>query len=184
MNRVYAFLADGFEEVECLAVVDLLRRANIETSLVSITGKLEVTGAHNIIVKADKLFEEIDYKEAEVLFLPGGMPGTKTLSEHEGLKEALLYFHEKNKRIAAICAAPSVLGQLNILKGKKATVFPGFEEMLLGAEVVGDSVIVDGNIVTGKGMGVAIEFGLELIRLLMDEKTALEIRESIQYNHS
>ncbi|NLZ81893.1 MAG: DJ-1/PfpI family protein [Clostridiales bacterium] len=184
MSRVYAFLADGFEEVECLAVVDLLRRANVETSLVSITGKLEVTGAHHINVKADKLFEEIDYKEAEVLFLPGGMPGTKTLSEHKGLKEALLYFHENNKRLAAICAAPSVLGQLGILNGKRATSFPGFEEMLLGAEVVEDSIVVDGNILTGKGMGIVIEFGLELIKLLVDEKTALDIKKSIQYNRS
>lgn len=184
MNQVYAFLADGFEEVECLAVVDLLRRAKVATSLVSITDKLEVTGAHNIIVKADKLFEEIDYKEAKVLFLPGGMPGTKTLSEHAGLREALLYFHEKNKRLAAICAAPSVLGQLGILKGKQATSFPGFEDQLIGAEVVGKSVVVDGNILTGKGMGVAIEFGLELIKLLVDEKTALDIKESIQYNRS
>lgn len=184
MSRVYAFLADGFEEVECLAVVDLLRRAKVETSLVSITGKLEVTGAHDIVVKADKLFEEIDYKEAEVLFLPGGMPGTKTLSEHTGLREALLYFHEKNKRLAAICAAPSVLGQLGILKGKQATSFPGFEDQLIGAEVSEKSIVVDGPVLTGKGMGVAIEFGLELIKLLVDEKTALEIKESIQYNRS
>ena len=152
MKKVFAFLADGFEEVEALAVIDLLKRAKIDTVMVSIMDTLTVTGAHKIQVIADKLYSEIDYKEADLLFLPGGGTGTKNLKAHKELAAALLDFAaDENKRIAAICAAPSVLGSLGILKGKKATCYPGFEEQLLGAEVVTDGVVTDGRITTAKG---------------------------------
>ncbi|MBE5947606.1 MAG: DJ-1/PfpI family protein [Lachnospiraceae bacterium] len=183
MKKVFAFLADGFEEVEALAVIDLLKRAKIDTVMVSIMDTLTVTGAHKIQVIADKLYSEIDYKEADLLFLPGGGTGTKNLKAHKALADALLDFAaDDTKRIAAICAAPSVLGLLNILNGKKAVCYPGFEEQLLGAEVVTDGVITDGRITTAKGMGVSIELGLELISLLVDKTTADTIKEQIQCN--
>lgn len=183
MKKVFAFLADGFEEVEALAVIDLLKRAKIDTVMVSIMGTLTVTGAHKIQVIADKLYSEIDYKEADLLFFPGGGTGTKNLKAHKELADALLDFAaDDTKRIAAICAAPSVLGLLNILHGKKAVCYPGFEDQLLGAEVVTDGVVTDGRITTAKGMGVSIDLGLELIKLLIDKETADTIKEQIQCN--
>lgn len=183
MKKVFAFLADGFEEVEALAVIDLLKRAKVDTVMVSIMDTLTVTGTHKIQVIADKLFSEIDYKEADLLFLPGGGTGTKNLKAHKELADALLDFAADNtKRIAAICAAPSVLGLLNILNGKKAVCYPGFEDQLLGASVVADGVVTDGRITTAKGMGVSIELGLELIKLLIDNETADTIKEQIQCN--
>lgn len=183
MKKVFAFLADGFEEVEALAVIDLLKRAKVDTVMVSIMDTLTVTGAHKIQVIADKLYSEIDYKEADLLFLPGGGTGTKNLKAHKELADALLDFAaDDTKRIAAICAAPSVLGLLNILNGKKAVCYPGFEEQLLGAKVVTDGVVTDGRITTAKGMGVSIELGLELIKLLIDKETAGTIKEQIQCN--
>lgn len=183
MKKVFAFLADGFEEVEALAVIDLLKRAKVDTVMVSIMDTLTVTGAHKIQVIADKLYSEIDYKEADLLFLPGGGTGTKNLKAHKELADALLDFAaDDTKRIAAICAAPSVLGLLNILNGKKAVCYPGFEEQLLGAKVVTDGVVTDGRITTAKGMGVSIELGLELIKLLIDKETADTIKEQIQCN--
>lgn len=183
MKKVFAFLADGFEEVEALAVIDLLKRAKVDTVMVSIMDTLTVTGAHKIQVIADKLYSEIDYKEADLLFLPGGGTGTKNLKAHKELADALLDFAANDtKRIAAICAAPSVLGLLNILNGKKAVCYPGFEEQLLGAEVVADGVVTDGRITTAKGMGVSIELGLELISLLIDKETSDTIKGQIQCN--
>ncbi len=183
MKKVFAFMADGFEEVEALAVIDLLKRAKVDTVMVSIMDTLTVTGAHKIQVIADKLYSEIDYKEADLLFLPGGGTGTKNLKAHKELADALLDFAaDDTKRIAAICAAPSVLGLLNILNSKKAVCYPGFEEQLLGAKVVTDGVVTDGRITTAKGMGVSIELGLELIKLLIDKETADTIKEQIQCN--
>ncbi len=181
MKKVFAFLADGFEEVECLAVVDLLKRANIDTVMVSIMDTLTVTGAHDIKVIADRLFSEIDYREADLLFLPGGGKGTENLKAHKELAAALLDFSKDDtKRIAAICAAPSVLGLLNILNNKNATCYPGFEDELLGANAVDCGVVTDGRITTAKGMGVSIELGLELISLLIDKETSNTIKAQIQ----
>lgn len=181
MKKVFAFLADGFEEVEALAVIDLLKRAGIDTVMVSIMDTLNVTGAHKIQVIADKLYPETDCREADLLFLPGGGTGTRNLKACKELTGLLLEFAEdKAKRIAAICAAPSVLGELNILNGKKAVCYPGFEDQLLGAEIVNDGVVTDGRITTAKGMGVSIELGLELISLLVDKAAADAIKEQIQ----
>lgn len=182
MAKVYAFLAEGFEEVECLAVVDLLRRAGVETVLVSTEEELSVTGAHRITVKADAMFEEIDCAEADLLFLPGGMPGTLNLRHHRGLCEALVKGAEKGQYLAAICAAPSVLGELHLLEGRKATCYPGFEAQLLGAEHVRDGVVTDGTVTTARGMGYAVDLGLELVRILADEAASEDLREAIQYN--
>ena len=119
MSKVFAFLADGLEEVECLAVVDVLRRAGAEVTLVSVTGSREITGSHHIHFQADALFDETAAEEADVLFLPGGMPGTNTLKAHEGLKNAICKANKQGRRIAAICAAPSILGEMGLLKGNQ-----------------------------------------------------------------
>lgn len=181
MSRVCIFLADGFEEVEALTVVDLLRRAQIDICMVSVSDSYEVEGSHGIVVRADKLFPEVHYPEVEMLVLPGGMPGTKNLGNHLGLIELLKNFYQKDKKLAAICAAPSVLGDLGLLTGKKATCYPGYEKRLTGAEVVKEEVVVDRNVVTSRGMGTAIPFGLALIWQLLDADTADQIGESIIY---
>ncbi len=178
---VYLFLADGFEEIEGLTVVDLLRRAEIKITMVSVTGNLKIAGSHNIKVEADGLFEDYDYKDAELLVLPGGMPGTKNLGAHKELVELLKKFRTEDKALAAICAAPSVLGENGLLQGKKVTCFPGFEEKLIGAKATGARAVTDGNIITGKGMGTAIEFSLEIIRFLANNETAERIGKTIQY---
>ncbi|CVI73184.1 Chaperone protein YajL [Clostridiales bacterium CHKCI001] len=183
MNKVYAFLADGFEEVEALAVIDILRRADVDVTTFSIMDDLDVKGAHNIVVKADKMIDDADWEKADLLFLPGGMPGTLNLAACDVLTEQVKQFFDGGKRIAAICAAPSVLGELHILKGKKATCYPGFEDKLLGAEHVTDGVITDGTVTTARGMGYAVDLGLELVKLLIGQETSDEIRESIQYNY-
>ena len=134
MAVVYAFLADGLEEVECLATADVLIRAGVKVKLVSITGKKEVKGAHGFGIHADTLLHEIDPMKADLLFLPGGMPGTKNLMACKPLCDALVQADAAGKRLAAICAAPSILGQLGLLKDKKATCYPGFEDALTGAK--------------------------------------------------
>lgn len=183
MAQAYIFLADGFEEIEGLTVVDLFRRVDINISMVSINKSKKVTGAHQIEVMADMIFEEVDYNNGDVLILPGGMPGTNHLMEHEGLDKLLKDFNAKGKLLAAICAAPSVLGQKNILSGKKATCYPGFEDKLIDAQVVNEGVVEDGNVITSKGMGTAIDFSLALIKRLKGEEIAKKLAESIQYNH-
>ncbi len=182
MGKVYAFLADGSEEVELLAVVDILKRGGQEVSLVSVTGKRDVTSAHQIKIQADFEFSEVDCKDADVLFLPGGMPGTRNLGAHEGLLDSLKQAHLENRRIAAICAAPSILGSLGILEGKKATCFPGFESQLTGALYTKQGVVTDGNITTARGLGYALDMGIELLGLLTDENHARQVKEAIQYD--
>lgn len=177
--KVYAFMADGLEEVECLAVVDLLRRAGVETVLTSISGNEIVTGAHKIQIIADAKIEEIRESEEDLLFLPGGMPGTNHLAACKALTEKLLAHDAKGGRIAAICAAPTVLGGLGLLKGKHAVCYPGKEDALLGAVTGTDKVVTDGNITTSRGMGTAIELGLELVRILVDPETANSLRKGI-----
>lgn len=177
---VYLFMADGFEEVEGLTVVDLVRRAGIELKTVSVMGRIEVTGAHGIEVKADCLFE--DMKEpAEMLILPGGVPGTPNLKAHKGLRQLICKSAEQGIYLAAICAAPTVYGELGLLKGKKATCYPGLENGLLGAEVVYDNVAADGNFITSRGVGTAIDFSLKLVELLKNKAEADKIAKAIVY---
>lgn len=183
MSKVYVFLADGFEEIEGLTVVDILRRAAVETETVSVMGRREVRGSHHITVTADCLFEEADQESARMLVLPGGMPGTLNLKEHEGLRKLLLAFNEKRKRIAAICAAPGILGELGMLDGRMACAYPSFEDRLTGARVVKEPAVTDGHITTGRGMGTAIPFALELTALLAGKEKAEEIRQSIVYEN-
>ena len=181
MKRVSVFLADGFEEIEGLTVVDILRRAGVQVDTVSVTGDRMIQGSHQIDVQADFLFEEMDFTQTDMLVPPGGMPGTKHLMEHKGLRSLLQAYDEQGQYIAAICAAPSIFGGLGFLNGRKACCYPSFEEKLEGAEVVQDAVCVDGHVVTSRGMGTAIPFALKLAGLLCGEEKAEEVGRSIVY---
>lgn len=177
---IYVFLANGFEEVEALAPIDLLRRASFEVTTVSITEHLAVIGSHNIPVIADTTIDAIgDFSNADLLVLPGGMPGTKNLAACERLTDLLTAQAKAGKPIAAICAAPSVLGSLGILEGKEAICYPGFEGALKGACISDKRVVRDGNILTAAGAGVAVEFGLAAIEMLADAEKAAAIRKAI-----
>jgi 4-methyl-5(b-hydroxyethyl)-thiazole monophosphate biosynthesis len=161
MKTIYVFLTTGFEEVEALAAVDVLRRAGLNVKTVSVESSRQVEASHQVEVTADLLFGEADFSDAELLVLPGG---TTRLNEFEKLKTLLLYFDKVGGKIAAICAAPMVLGGLGLLNGKKATCYPGFEKFLTGATLATDlPVATDGNIVTGKGPAFALEFALTLV---------------------
>lgn len=181
MSKVLVYIANGMEEVECLAVVDLLRRGGVEVELVSIHGTMEVTGSHGIRVGADRVLADSRPEEADLLFLPGGMPGTRYLRESEAVCGALRAAASSGRRLAAICAAPSVLGELHLLEGKKATCYPGFEDKLLGAQYCHDGVVTDGKITTARGVGFAIDLGLELLRVLKGDGAAAEIKAAIQH---
>lgn len=180
-NKVYVFFAEGFEEIEALTVVDMLRRAAVNTVMVSIGTNKIVTGAHGIPVVTDGLFTEFSYEDGTMAVLPGGMPGTNHLLAHEGVKQVLISYQETKKYIAAICAAPSVLGAIGLLEGRHATCYPGFEEKLLGATPMPDAVVIDGNIITSKGMGTAISFGAALVSRLLTEEAAEQLLKAIQY---
>ena len=174
MGTVYAFFADGFEEIEALTAVDTLRRAGLNVEIVSVTPDEIVVGAHDVSLLCDVNFENCDFFDAELLLLPGA-----TLDKHEGLRKLILSFAEKGKPIAAICAAPMVLGKLGLLKGKKATCYPGFEQYLEGAECVGEHVVRDGNIITGMGPGAAMEFALAIVELLAGKEKVDELAEAM-----
>lgn len=178
---VYTMLADGFEEVEALAVVDVLKRADIDVKMVSVMGQTLVTGAHNITISADIHFDDADFDECDMIFLPGGMPGTLNLKNHKGLTEQIRNVESSGRKLAAICAAPSILGEMGLLDGKRAICFPGFEDSLKGAEITNKRVVVDGNIFTSKGMGTALDLGLEIVKHLVSEEKSEELAKSIQY---
>ncbi|MCM1272631.1 MAG: DJ-1/PfpI family protein [Clostridium sp.] len=180
MSRVNVFFATGYEEVEALTVVDLLRRAGIETDMVSVTGNLNVTSSHNVTVKMDKLFEDVD-DSADMIVLPGGVPGTPNLKAHKELAGLIRRYHDAGKYIAAICAAPTVYGEMGLLEGKNATCYPGMEDGLLGANKLTDKVVIDGTIITSRGLGTAIDFGLALVGLLKGSGTAEELASKIVY---
>lgn len=170
---VYVFLAEGFEECEALAPVDILRRGGIEVKTVGVTGKT-VSGSHNIPVVSDITENDVNITKGDAVILPGGMPGTTNLLNSNSVKTAVLKANELNCVIGAICAAPSVLGQLGLLKGKKATCFPGFEDKLAGALITDAPVVRDGNIITSHGAGAAYNFGFELLTALSEDKEKTE----------
>lgn len=176
---IYIFLAEGFEEMEALAPVDILRRAGLDVTTVGVTGKV-VSGSHKIPVTADITADEVSFSDMEAVVLPGGLPGTNNLEASEIVKKSVEYCIANDKYIAAICAAPSILGHMGILEGKKATCFPGFDKELMGAEYTADSVTVDGKIITGKGAGVSINFALKLTEILKDKETADKLFASMQ----
>lgn len=182
MARAYIFLATGYEEVEMLTVVDMVRRANIDIDMVSVSDKREVTSSHNVTIVADKLISEIDFEEAEMLILPGGIPGTPNLEACQELCQALKKFAAEGKWVSAVCAAPTVLGNLGILDGHKATCYPSFAETIKCGEYVKQPVVVDDKVITSRGMGTCIEFAGEIITALENETLANDIKKAIIYN--
>lgn len=177
---IYCFLADGFEEIEALATVDIIRRAGLEIKTVGVGADI-IKGAHSISVLCDMIIDEIVLDDnLQSIILPGGMPGTLNLEKSEKVQEAIDYMNDEGKMICAICAAPSILGHKGILTGKKAIAYPGFEKDLEGALISEKHIARDANIITAKGAGVATDFGLEIVSALCGEKTALDIRASIQ----
>lgn len=175
----YLFLADGFEEIEALTTVDILRRAGIKIWIVGV-GKLDVKGAHGITVMADLLDKEIDYEKVSLVILPGGMPGAKNLEKSIFVDKAIKNCIKLGGNVAAICAAPMVLGKKGLTQGKKMTCYPGFEDELKGAQYIPDGVVKDGNFITGKGPGVTFDFAFEILKLYKDEETIRELKESMQ----
>lgn len=173
----YLFLDTNFEEIEAVTTIDLLRRANIVLTTVSVTGSLHVMGAHQIEVKADCCIADCDFSDAGMLILPGG---ATHLDKCQPLCDLLLKHNEQGKQIAAICAAPSVLGKLGILEGKQATCYPGFEDFL-GESFVGGLVVESKNIITAKGPGLASDFAFCLIEHLAGEETADQVYDTAQY---
>lgn len=181
MAKIAVFFGEGYEEIEALTVVDMCRRAKIETQMVSITGSVCVTGAHGIKVEMDVQYEDVDFDSLDMIVLPGGMPGTKNLEAHQGLMSQVDVFNEAERLLAAICAAPSILGHRGILKERKACCYPGFEKDLEDAQVVYDSVTTDGHVITARGMGCAIDFSLAIITALCGEEEAKAKAEAVIY---
>jgi len=186
MKKVYVFLADGFEDVEALIPIDVLRRGGVDVTTVSISDFPLVQTAHGVNIEADIMFEQGDFSDADLLFLPGGMPGASNLFAHKGVCKAIVDQAAAGRKVAAICASPAVvLAPLGILDGKKATCYPGFEQALAenSAKYTGDLVTVDGNITTGEGPAAAFPFAYELLSQLADKKTSDQIAEGMRYKH-
>lgn len=181
MPNVCVFLATGFEEIEALTVVDVLRRDRLDVVLVSVENTDYVTGSHNITVKADLKYSDVDFSKVDMYVLPGGGPGTERLKENEVLCNQLKQAAMDGKRLAAICAAPSVLGKLGLLQNKRAVCYPGFEKELTGAIVEREEVVTDGTITTSRGMGTSIAFSLELVKLLDCETEAGALKSKLIY---
>lgn len=179
MKNIAVHLADGFEEIEAVNIIDVLRRAELNVTVISVTGNLEVKGSHGIKIITDQLFDEVNYEFIDMIILPGGMPGSANLNEHLGLREQILNFYENKKLLGAICAAPMVFGNLGILKNKKATCYPGFENQLHGAIVTNENIELSDNIITGKGAGVAIDFALKITEILKGKTIAEKLAEKM-----
>ena len=178
---IAVFFANGYEEIEALTVVDLTRRVGIETWMVSITDEKAVTGSHGITVSMDKTLKEVDFEQVDMIVLPGGMPGTLNLEACEPLMDKVKEFDAAGKYISAICAAPTVFGHLGLLRDKKACCYPGMEDGLEGAEVTYDATAVADHILTSRGMGTAIEFGLQIIARFQGQEAADEMAAKIVY---
>lgn len=181
MKKAYLFFATGFEEVEALTVVDILRRGGVDCQTVSIMGDYDVTSSHAITIRADLLFEEKDLSDADMLIMPGGIPGTPNLKAHTGLEKLIRQYVADGKYLVAVCAAPTIYGEMGLLDGKQATCYPGMEDGLLGAMPSTESVVCDGQFITSRGMGTCIDFGLVLLEKLVGKATADEISKKIVY---
>lgn len=179
MSKIAIFFAEGYEEIEALAVVDVCRRLKLDIDMVSVTGEKMVKGAHGIDIAMDKYIFELNFDEYDMLVLPGGMPGTRNLEANEALMKQIDAFYESGKYIGAICAAPSIFGHRGMLKGRKACCFPSFESHLEGAEVTAGPVEIDGNVVTSRGMGTAIDFGLAIGGLFVEQEQVDALAKSI-----
>lgn len=177
MKTIFVFLTTGFEEMEALGTVDILRRAGLEVQTVSLTGNKTVMASHGVPVVSDTLFEEARLGNAEMLVIPGG---TTAFNDHEGLKKAVKEFYDQGHNVAAICASPIVLGGLGILNGRMATCYPGFEHYLKGAKLETEkAVIVDGNVITGRGPGLVIDFALKLVEIVAGKAKRDEVAEKL-----
>ncbi len=181
MGKAAIFLAEGFEEIEALTVVDICRRCGIAIDMVSIMEEIQVVSSHGVRVTADKMFSQADFSAYDMLILPGGMPGTKNLEAYEPLMEQIDAFYESGRYIAAICAAPSIFGHRGILKGRNACSFPKFERQLEGANVTKGPVEISDHVITSRGMGTAIDFALAIAGVLDTPEKAEEIARAIVY---
>lgn len=178
--KAVVFLADGFEECEALIVVDILRRAGIETVMASIGEQLEVDSSRHIVVKADAMAADVDYDSTDLVILPGGRLGTENLKYSSIVQDTVKNFAE-DKMVAAICAAPSIIAGLGLLDGKHATCHPDYENQMHGAILTNASVTVDGNIITGQGLGATFDFAFEIVRQLVGEEKVQRIKDAICY---
>ena len=183
MKKVFVFLADGFEDIEALGTVDILRRGGVDAITVSIMEDEYVTSAHGVLVKADETFDEADFEGADMLVLPGGLPGSTNLRDYVPLQKLLLKHNESNSLIAAICAAPMALGNIGLLEGKRATCYPGCEGTMTGAEYTAELCTVDGNIITGEGPAAVFPFAYTLLDILAGKGASDGLKEGMMYNH-
>ena len=181
MKKTAMLFANGFEEVEALTVVDLLRRAEIVCDIVALDGAAEITGAHGVAVRADKGFDAVKEADYDALLLPGGQPGTTNLGNDERVLALLREFHAAGKLTAAICAAPTVLAKAGLLEGRRATCYPGLEGRLTGATPSTESVVEDGTVITSRGVGTAIPFALALVAYLDSRERADALAKAIVY---
>ncbi len=181
MSKIAVFFAQGYEEIEALAVVDICRRCKIEVDMVSITEEGQVVGAHGMVVQMDKVLSEIDFDVYDMLVLPGGKNGTMNLEACPTLMEQIDTFYKAGKYIAAICAAPSIFGHRGILKGRNACSYPSFESHLGGAKVTAGPVEISDNVITSRGMGTALDFGLAIAQVLVGREKADGIAKEIVY---
>lgn len=183
MKTVYIFFADGLEDIEALATVDILRRAGINVKTVSIMGNEIITSAHGVRIITDEVFEHTDFSDADMLVLPGGFPGSTHLRDFEPLQKLLLSHNEKGGLIAAICAAPMALGNLGLLNGKHATCYPGCEDTMTGAQPTGELCTVCGNIITGQGPAAAFPFAYTIVDILLGAGSSDGLKEGMMYRH-
>lgn len=183
MAKIYEFMANGTEEIEALGVVDVLRRGGMDVVTVSTTDDEFVTMSHGVVVKCDANINDVDMSDADMLLLPGGMPGASNLGAHPLVEKALLAQAEEGRYIGAICAAPYVLGDLGLLNGKRATCYPGFESHLAGATYTAELVTRDGNIVTGEGPGATLPYAYEILGLFAPEDVVEGLKEGMMFNH-
>ena len=179
MKTIFVFLADGFEEIEAITPIDVLRRAGLNVQTVSVMEEQIVAGAHGIPVVADKMFADIHLEDAEMLLLPGGLPGATNLDAHQGLSDMIMAFASEGKALAAICAAPLVFGNRGLLQGKKATCYPGFESYLTGAEYTAALVEIDGNFITAKGPGAAMDFAFAIVDMYCGIEKVNELKSGM-----
>lgn len=178
MAKILIPLASGFEELEAITNIDVLRRAGLEVLTAGI-GSKEIEGDHGIKVKTDTTIEEVKVEDLKAVVLPGGMPGASNLRDSNQLLNIIKKLNEENKLCAAICAAPIVLEAAGILDGKKATSYPGFDKDMSSCNYQNDRVVIDGNLITGRGPGVAMEFAMTIVEYLIDEETKRELQKSM-----
>ena len=182
MKQIYVFLATGFETVEALGAIDVFRRAGLPVQMVSVTGEQVVMSAHGVGIVADTLFDDVDFSDAAMLYLPGGMPGASNLQAHKGLTQLIQKCYDSGLPLAAICAAPMVYGQMGLLDGLDATCYPGFEQMLTGANPTGELVVRDGQFFLGKGPAAVLELSYAIVEYFCGADKAAEISAGMLYN--